>query len=590
MKPQSSAGQRWTLTAISLLSFLSLAGCTQEAPLAEHDLEVDGVSGALALAVDASLTRDAAATLDASSRDSSAADSGAPGPDTSTPPLTIVDRPCRNDIVVATTMNARTTSDTSATSSNTLYGQPLPASCPPPDGTRPDPTLVNVDPFVLVRFPLERVYRQLVTLSSTHAPTPLELHEQIWDTLGTRASASFVAPHCDDNTPPSINNFPIECPRAETVLKTTAASVFSPVALVNRFDLAPADGGHCGEYRIVYALTSGANGRNFVIFEGILPNPNPGCGLDACRPIVNFWQSLASFDPSTAAGAQSLADGLDNFYFKGLPGFEPVVHPKHYGAGGGGGYQRSGGQVRTNMFVSAPLAPQAWQLREFHLVERCIGSQCKLVLDPVTVKNNPYHEMFNVLAAAPDARAPSFRAAFPAQTPSLANDDINMIGMTIDDTFNAGRSTAQDTAQDYAFQLAQGAPPNAFSSAIDSALASIGRTDLSASNVAERASTQSCAGCHQLSTGANLGGNLHPTWPFSRGFVHIDERSNLSQALWCEFLPFRKSILDAFFQSPVRTCGTPDQPPPLVVICKRDRLPAVPISALNLTGKTFAPN
>ena len=111
------------------------------------------------------------------------------------------------------------------------------------------------------------------------------------------------------------------------------------------------------------------------------------------------------------------------------------------------------------------------------MVERCIGNVCKLVLDPVTVKNNPYHEMFNVLSPAPDARAPLFRASFPSQTPKLANDDINMIGMSIDDRFNAGRSTSQDFSQDYAFQLAEGNPPNAFSNAIDSSLASIGRSD-----------------------------------------------------------------------------------------------------------------
>jgi hypothetical protein len=45
------------------------------------------------------------------------------------------------------------------------------------------------------------------------------------------------------------------------------------VGLFNRFDLAPFDGSHCGEYRIVYAKHSGiANSlaRNMIIFEAAL--------------------------------------------------------------------------------------------------------------------------------------------------------------------------------------------------------------------------------------------------------------------------------------------------------------------------------
>jgi hypothetical protein len=45
------------------------------------------------------------------------------------------------------------------------------------------------------------------------------------------------------------------------VLKNSPASSFAPVALFNRFDLVPADGAHCGEYRIVCAMHDGAAGR-----------------------------------------------------------------------------------------------------------------------------------------------------------------------------------------------------------------------------------------------------------------------------------------------------------------------------------------
>jgi len=459
--------------------------------------------------------------------------------------------------------------------------------CPPPDGTRPDPTLVNTDPFVLSRFPLGRVYKQLVSLAGA-STSPTALYQQMWDTLDVNAGAKFpAAPHCDDAAPPSINGFPIDCPRPEAVLKNSPASSFAPVALFNRFDLAPADGAHCGEYRIVYAMRSGAAGRNFIIFEGILPNPNPRCGLEACRPVVKFWENLASHDPTTAVGQAALADGLDAFYFKGLPGFSPVVHPDHYGVKGGGGYgQRSGGQIRTNMFVDF----REWQLREFHLVPRCTRLSCELALQPVTVKTNPFHEMFNELEPAPDPRAPAFRSIFPFQAGTLANDNVNLISMDMKDTFNAGQSTSQDPAEHYETQLLLGAVPNAFSTAIDAQLGAVGRPDLTAGDAARRATTQSCAGCHELSNNQKLGGKVNPTWPPSRRFVHVDEASFLSKALWCAFLPHRKGILDGFAVSPPRICMDDRILEPLIVAEPDLPLPPIELPDLTVAGKAAGPN
>jgi hypothetical protein len=455
----------------------------------------------------------------------------------------------------------------------------FPLICPPPDGTRPDPTLVNTDSFVLSRFGMDRVFQQLVNLAGIGTATAL--YQQLWDTLDLKANAKFNGAHCNDATPPSINGFRIACPRFESTLKNSLPTVFEPVALFNRFDLAPADGTHCGEYRIVYALKPGRGGRNFVIFEGILPNPKPECGIEACRPVVKFWENLASHDPTTAAGQQALADGLEAFYFKGLPGFEPVVHPGHYGMTPGSGYGAKGkGQVRTNMFMGGN-----WLLREHVLTKRCkplpcpilepvttasaspiltsaplvpppsCGQFCDLLFQPVTVKNNPFHEMFDVLNPAPDARAPAFRATFPAQTVPLSSSNVNEISMATDDRHNAGQSMAIFT-EDYALQLGLHGLPNAFSAAIDAQISGAGIAAMNATHVARRASTQSCAGCHQLSNGVALGGTSNPIWPLSRGFVHVDESGFLSPALWCQFLPFRKKILDAFAASPPLLCGS----------------------------------
>src|SRR6185369_17666643 len=96
-------------------------------------------------------------------------------------------------------------------------------------------------------------------------------------------------PHCDD--PGAINDFKLACPLADAVLRNGQPTAFFPTALTNRFDLAPRNGAHCGEYRIVYALGDANGSRDFIIFEGILPNPNPSCGIESCRPVVKFWES-----------------------------------------------------------------------------------------------------------------------------------------------------------------------------------------------------------------------------------------------------------------------------------------------------------
>jgi hypothetical protein len=440
----------------------------------------------------------------------------------------------------------------------------------PVDGTRPDATLVNVDSNVLARFPLTRVMNQLVSLAGTQSiQTGTQLYQQLWDSLDIGANALFPnAPHCDD--PGAINNFVIECKNAsgialrpEVSLKTTPTSQFKPVAVMNRFDLAPANGAHCGEYRIVFAKTpSSTTNRDFIIFEAALPNPNPSCGIEACRPVVAFWENLATLPANSVA----LADALESFYFTGLPGFEPVVHPQHYGTAGGDGYGRTGaGQIRTNMFMTSNLSFD-WQLREYHLAQPCRrgggvpadplskirpSASCPLVIQPVTVKSNPQKALFG--STSTDPRVALFQSApsssgtgatFADSVALLSASDVNDISMRTANLFNAGQSNS--FSDDYDGEVR----PAAFSNIISAQIASA--SGLTETDIVNRATTQSCAGCHELSNGRQLGGNL--TWPNSRGFVHIDENSQLSQALWCEFLPKRKSVLDGFANTMPQAC------------------------------------
>jgi hypothetical protein len=354
--------------------------------------------------------------------------------------------------------------------------------------------------------------------------------------------------HCDDemtNGVATLNGFAFECGRAEGQLVGTnptdgTANAFSPIALVNRFDLAtdPRKGGtDCGEYRIIYAKVSGmtnTTNRVNIVFEGVLPNPAPnGTDLTGCRPVAQFWADLSTIsDP--AVRMQKLKD----FYFTGLPGFQPVVRAASYGFS----TPQATGQIRMNLFMQFN-----WNLREYRL---------QLVNNSLKVVQQPNHEapaalLFN--ETDPHPKGPSFRSSYLNVVPNLAVNDVNLFNTSgLSQTFSAGDGDQQNsTKSNYPPQFAQS--PN-FSAAIQQKLTSIGST-LTPAQIVERSLALSCAGCHQLSNGKNLGGGI--TWPSSLGFVHVSEalretgpdgtlRFQISPALTNVFLPHRKAVLEAF--------------------------------------------
>lgn len=401
-------------------------------------------------------------------------------------------------------------------------------TCPVPtlDTTR---SLMVTDPTALANFSFQRVMNAVAT--SGHATnTPLAMY-QAW-------MATFA--NCSD---PKIdpNGYGIRCPRIESTLGAInpfqpTGPHFTPVALANRFDLAPRSGADCGEYRVVFAL-QGGNGRAFIIFEGRLPNPTPASGIAGCAPVADFWAQLST-DPS----ATSRASKLDNFYFTGLPGFEPVVAASHYGlANSITANTRNKGQIRTNMFVQN----QQWQLREFQLSKPCAANaSCTLSVEHVTAKVNPANELFT----GTHANAPAFQSAFLTQIPALSAGTAATIGMTNGNNFNEFESVSSGSTDVLYANFTQAS----FQAQIAAQL--IGST-LTVQNILDRATTQTCAGCHQLSSGlhAQLGGGV--VWPSSLGFVQINESSQLSPALTTSFLPQRSTVLTAFLRA--QCSGTP---------------------------------
>jgi hypothetical protein len=403
------------------------------------------------------------------------------------------------------------------------------------------------------RFPVSRIMGQILASSGAAQPiNGIALWQRWWDTQNSSLGAVFVDnPHCNDSGQ-TINGFPVACPRNEGALALSQPSSHFPVALVYRPDLTPADFSTCGEARIVIAKPNDATGRNLPIFEASIPNPEPSCPQNGCRKIAQFWANL-----STVASFSQRLDALERFYFLGLDAAldgvatQPVISASNLGLASSTGVRR--GQIRTNQFMTGPN-PQIWQLREFQLAITCTGpAGCKLFFEPVSVKTNPFGPLFN--DANPHPLGPAYRNQFLGQLSALSPQDVNAIGMSTTAQFNAGQSNAQGTENNYLFQLNQGNPAG-FKQAITNQLALLG-LPLTADNMATRATTQSCGGCHQLSNNVLLGGldsaGNPLRWPASAGFVHAVENGTRSPALNNVFLPKRKSILEQFL---VDTCDT----------------------------------
>jgi hypothetical protein len=416
-------------------------------------------------------------------------------------------------------------------------------------------SLVVTEQPILERFGFERVLNQLVAQSGVPGLTAIELFLQWWDTNNPSGEGSLgLGPNCDTA---NINEYPFTCrPDPGEGKQTQCTSLadpncaYIPIGLFNRFDLAPVDGSHCGEHRIVFAKASGlANSRerNLIIFEAAMPNPLPNQGIKGCRKIVEAWADLTKIDD-----LETRADKLEAFYFEGHGNVPPVVHVEHYGDNALGA-----GQIRANQFMSPSGSGIPWSLREFKLKKvGCPGPDCTMQVLPVTVKNNPYGPLF---AGEASESYPLYFAANAVA--SLAAANLSDIGMSTPDEFNAAQSNSSGgTENNYPANFAENA---SFATAIQAAIPE--GTVLTPEDIVARAGTQSCAGCHQLSNDAPLGNGLR--WPKSLGFVHVSERVTevvdgvtrygISEALTDAFLPVRKEVMEGYLaEQPGRYRGT----------------------------------
>jgi hypothetical protein len=420
---------------------------------------------------------------------------------------------------------------------------PLPPA--PPDGSsgtevRLDArrSLIVTDQIILDRFSFERVLGRIADTSGEPGLDARTLYREWWSSEQLPACAA------------GINGFPVECPRREGDLTTTdpfreggqTPDGYLAVALVNRFDLAPDDGSSCGEYRMVFAKRSGQqddNDRNLIIFEAVMPNPAPLEGLSGCRPIVELFAGLSAVDD-----ASERARRLEGFYFDGVVENTHVPAPVCASQLG-----LRGGQIRTNQFMESP-----WMLRQFAVARDGAGH---VGIRPMAVGGNPFGALFDPGNPAPAAAR--FRDRFVAHLGSLLVRDVNLLALDAPGEFAAGQSQqgrgeqpAAGEINDYLVELER-TPASDFAGQIAAELTRRS-SRLTVEQLMRRATARSCAGCHFLAAGTDLGDGM--TLPGTLPFTHVSEqrpepgpdgpRFRISRALETAFLPFREQRMRAF--------------------------------------------
>jgi hypothetical protein len=363
-------------------------------------------------------------------------------------------------------------------------------------------------------------------------------------------AASFEAQdpgmlHCDSQSSefggPGLNGYPLQCSRLER-LQFNNLDAWFPTAAVNRLDLAPVDGSNCGQQRLVFGNdTPVGNGRMLLIIEAQVPNPSPGCGIDACLPVAQFWASVDA-EPDPAVRANLIANA---FIGSGIgSGFGPFVNANQLGP--------NGGQIRTNNFNDAP-----WTLREFHFDPGPSG-----LLRPAPVADAPNGQLWNDFSGL--SQGPFCRDAFASSLAGLLTDNLAAMSFSVPEQCKDAESR-NDFSQDYVSQLNAGG--GAFINQLNNQLLGTG---LTAQDIAARARfAGSCIGCHQEAGGTPLGHGI--TAPFQSDFVHVNERLQepcddgagscfaISDALRNEFLPHRQQVMSNFLGS---SPGCGPLPPP----------------------------
>ena len=365
---------------------------------------------------------------------------------------------------------------------------------------------------------------------------PNRLYGELIDSYASAENARLEdAIHCGDETTngnPSLNGYPITCDRQERFQFDNMFGFF-PMAFVNRLDLAPANGAHCGQQRMIFG--NNLQRRMFMILEAQIPNPQPELGIQGCAPLAQFWLDQNEIDDPFERGLR-----LARAFLVGAPelerfGFGPFYTPTNLTVGSG--------QIRTNQFDQDP-----WTLREFKLG---LDGESLTVI-PFPTAESPNGALWNEDSEL--EQGPGCRESFVNALGGLLTNDPAAMSFVVDNACKDAESR-NDGSENYNAQLSDG-----FREVLDSIGSDFG---LDGSDLANRAQfAGSCIGCHAEANGRFLGQGV--VAPFSNDFVHVAESVNQcegfdedgvcfqeSPALRDVFLPSRLQVLANVLQIPV---------------------------------------
>jgi hypothetical protein len=162
----------------------------------------------------------------------------------------------------------------------------------------PERSVIESNPDALAYFTLERVLERATggLGADVYRAYALSFMER-------SADQTSPGPRCDDENASSggqsnLNGFSLPCP-------TEAANLYwqlpawKPLAISNRFDLAPSGGETCGEQHLSFFYDTSFTGqpefptRAYLGFAAVIANRARERGLEGCRALVEFLASLS---------------------------------------------------------------------------------------------------------------------------------------------------------------------------------------------------------------------------------------------------------------------------------------------------------
>lgn len=415
------------------------------------------------------------------------------------------------------------------------------------------PTIVDQDRSLIIHdvatlqsggnpFSLRKTLNKLT--ESRENVTGIDLFKEIWITQQPQNGNPVGS--CEE----TFNGFSHECRPAEAAqafgldgrTPDDYLDKYKTLALVNRFDLADEELKSCGEYRAIYGFHGFTFETSLIIFEARLQNPTPG-DIEGCRELQNTWAALTlEEDPDKRALI------LENMFYNGIRDvYPPVFQTQNYAITEGTG--EISGQIRTNMFMNNSIADVSWLLKEFKF-ETAFDT-----IHQVPVSNTPFAGLMD--ESRTDQVAIDFRKNFLDNISSLLHPDQSKFELNMDfpsSNNSQSHGTGEDQIENQYGEFLDF--DGEYADQLRDRIAELG-SDLSLTQVLNRATSQTCGGCHVPESFGLLDENaIGPNQSSFPTFDRIEHKTHvkttalngvfaLSPALQF-FLIDRKANLEAF--------------------------------------------